>query len=317
MRKARVGTGGGALVVATALTIACTGVAGSAAAQATPVTPAQSAHWSTFAHPISNRLHLGGVHTVTIRGTADPGGTCSFEVTGAVPAGGAPVFTEQVAVDSSQCLEQVIEGTPTQTDLAYLNSLDTSGGSGTPSTATATSTNFGSTKAVLAAATTSSSAYEKTAYVDPVDLTITSLSANLTWAHNGSSVPSASYRIVPYEFQYDGWSNTGTPHPGFNFTSSSVSIQANETFKNTDFEALLLSGSLASCGPGCAAAIIAACGFSVAPAVFAHREYIQGNASGGYNWSYNDSATGGCSSLINSGFAFAGHYHYSAFGTSN
>jgi hypothetical protein len=317
MRNPHMGKFSKALVATTAMVIVCTGLVGWAPAQATPATPAQSAHWARFAHPISNRLHLRGVHTVTIRGTANPGGTCSFEVTGTVPAGGSPVFTEQVAVDPSQCVEQVLEGTPTQQDLAYLNSLDTSGSSAAPSEATATSTKLRPTNAALATATTSSSAYEKTSYVDPVDITITSLSANLTWAHNGSSVPSASYRIVPYEFQYDGWSNSGTPHPPFNFTSSSVSIQANETFKNTDFEQLLLVGGFIACGPACVAAVIAACGFSVAPAVFTHREYIKGNASGGYNWSYNDSATGGCSSLINNGYLYAGHFHYTGFGSSN
>ncbi|MDQ2838526.1 MAG: hypothetical protein M3Y42_17625 [Actinomycetota bacterium] len=308
---------GGGLVATTAMMIACTGVIGWAPAQATPVTPAQSAHWAKFATPMANQLHLSGVHTVTIHGAADSAGTCSFQETGAVPAGGSPVFTEQLAVDSSQCVEQVLEGTPTQGDLAYLNSLDTSGGSGAPSKATATSTRLSPAKTLIAAATTSSTAYEKTAYKDPVNITITSLSANLTWAHNGSSVPNASYRIVPYEFQYDGWSNSGTPHPGFTFTSSSVSIQANESFKNTDFEQLLLAAGLLTCGPACLAAVYAACGFSVAPAVFTHREYIKGNASGGYNWSFNDSATGGCSSLINNGYLYAGHYHYTAFGSSN
>jgi hypothetical protein len=299
------------------MAIACTGIVGGASAQAAPAAPAQTAHWAKFANPMSNRLHLSGAHTVTIRGTADPTGSCFFQETGSVAAGGPAVYTEQLAVDASQCVEQVLEGTPTKADLAYLNSLDTSRGLGTPSKASATSPKVGPASPLLAAATTSSSAYEKTSYKDPVNITITSLSANLTWAHNGSSVPSASYRIVPYEFQYDGWSNTGTPHPGFNFTSSSVSIQANETFKNTDFEQLLLAAGLLTCGPACLAAVYAACGFTVAPAVFTHREYIKGNADGGYNWGFNDSATGGCSSLINNGYLYAGHYHYTAFGSSN
>lgn len=114
--------------------------------------------------------------------------------------------------------------------------------------------------------------------------------------------------MMPYEFRYDGWSNSGTPHPPFNFATTSVSVQANETFRNTDFEQMMLAVSAGF--PGGTAAVFAACGFNASPAVFNLRNYIRGNADGSYYWSYSDSRSGGCADLVR-------HRHWSAYGSSN
>jgi hypothetical protein len=320
---------GGSVKITSAIAIAVSVVAvvavigGPPASAATPSGPVRAAvtidshGWVHYNNVAANSLRLANRKTVTISGKIDSAGTCSMTETGSASPDTAGAYSEEIAVNSSTCQEQLVVGTLTPADLASLNAQSNGAlvASGTTISATAARNAAGAAatpntgvRPASIAPTTSSGAYEKTAYIDPAYLTITSLSANLTWAHNGSRVPNASYRIVPYEFKYDGWSTSGTPHPPFAFAAGKVSIQANETFRNNDFEALLLSVSAAF--PGGPAYVFAACGFSISTAVFNLRNYIQGNANGSYNWSYNDTTSGGCSDLVR-------HRHWSAYGSSN
>jgi hypothetical protein len=268
--------------------------------------------WVHYTRSAAESLSLKDRKVVTIAGSMNSAGVCTFSQSGSVAPGSAARYSEEVAVNGRLCREQLVQGTITNTAAAALSA----GASGDSSVMAVSSRVAGKTqvgdsssaRALAATATSSSSAYAKTGYIDPVKLTITSVSANLTWAHNGSGVPNASYRVVPYEFHYDGWSTSGTPHPPFVFRPGSVSIQANERFSNTDFERLLLAVGVFL--PGGPATVFAACGFSVSTAVFNLREYIQGNANGGYNWSWNDSTSGGCSNLV-------AHRQWSAYGSSN
>jgi hypothetical protein len=282
------------LVVATAVACGAT-FTGLAPANAAQPPPAQSARpatlaglvfgadgWVTFTHA-TDGISMKHATTLTVQGTKRSGGGCSFHETGATKAGSEGVYSTETAINPSTCAERVVRVPMARAPGASAN---------------------------VAAATTTTTAYTKTSYIDPFQITITSLAANLSWQHSGSSVPSASYNIYPYEFRYDGWSNTGTPHPGFSFTSGAVSIRASETFRNNDFEELMIALATLTLGPAGAAYVIAACGFSVATAVFNLSEYIKGNSSGGFNWSYNDSTSGGCSDLVS-------HHHYSGFGTSH
>jgi len=54
------------------------------------------------------------------------------------------------------------------------------------------------------------SAYQTDAYLDPLDITITSLANNLTWTmtSNNKEVLSQSGNLVSYQFVYDGWSGS-------------------------------------------------------------------------------------------------------------
>lgn len=324
------------LVAATALTL---GVAGPVAA-APSSAPADSSStgdavtmdsdgWIHYNDTEAGSLQLTAPSTVTVTGTADSDG-CTFDETGDVAAGVEGTYVEQIAVNPTTCQEQLVEGTLTSsaqsildaqssadigsvdgdapdqsTDTASAPALDGSGNPIVP-----TPIHNVTPKVVTPHSAVTTHAYEKTSYVDPVGLTITSLSFNLGWTHNNGVLSSASYKIVPYDFKYDGWSTSGTPHPGFSWGSGnkSVGISGHEQFKNNDFEALLLAVSAAI--PGGPAAVFAACGFSVATAVFNHTESIRGNGDGGYSWSYSDKTSGGCSNLVH-------HKHYSDFGSKN
>jgi len=276
---------------------------------ATPAVTIDSHGWIHYNNALVYSLSLKNLSVVTVTGSRNSQGVCSFTDQGTVLPGSLGSYSEQVAVNPGLCQQEVAEGTLTAASVAALaarNAAATNVATGSGS-APATATK-GSATANVAAATTNTTAYNKTSFVDPVDITINSLSENLTWAHNGSAVPSASYRIVPYEFAYDGWSNSGTPHPGFNFGTGYVWIRANETFRNSDFEDLLLELSMSF--PGGPALVYAVCGFSIATAVFNHSDYIEGLASGGYDWSYSYSTSGGCTDLVT-------FEHHTGFGSSN
>lgn len=106
--------------------------------------------------------------------------------------------------------------------------------------------------------------------IDPFEITITSIAANLTWDYNGSSRTYASASADEYEFPYDGWTNNGlqpinfiTPGDG------SILYQEYDTFINYDF-ALLMYSLL---GPGG----YALCGFNNQPAVFNLNPTVRGS----------------------------------------
>jgi hypothetical protein len=304
----------GGLLVAMAAPVSAAPVptASRTSASGSPATPAvtvDSHGWIHYNRALVYSLSLKNFSVVTTAGSRNQQGVCSFTEHGTVLPGSVGSYSEQVAVNPGLCQQKVAEGTLTAASVAALAARNaaathvaTSSGRA-PVTATK-----GSATANVAAATTNTTAYNKTSFVDPVNITINSLSENLTWAYNGSVVPSASYLIVPYEFAYDGWSNSGTPHPGFNFGTGYVWIRANETFSNNDFEDLLLA--LSAGFPGGPALVFAVCGFSVATAVFSHSDYIEGLAGGGYNWSYSYSTSGGCTDLVT-------FEHHTGFGSSN
>lgn len=259
--------------------------------------------WIHFNATQSATVSLKNTVSKTQSGKRDAQGNCIFSDSGTTAAGASGTYQVEVAINPSICAEKLLAGVLTPAASKALNVTPATDTPVLSTTATANAPAVEKSYATqVAAATSSTTAYEKTSYIDPLYITITSLSANLTWSHNGSSVPGASYRIVPYNFAYDGWSTSGTPRPGFTFAGNNVHITASEQFRNNDFELLLI----AIFGP----LTIEHCGYSVATAVFNHSEYIQGNASGGFNWNYTDSTSGGCSNLVS-------HAHYSGFGSSN
>jgi hypothetical protein len=145
---------------------------------------------------------------------------------------------------------------------------------------------------VTAAATSYSSAHTKTAWIDPVNITITSLAGNLRWPLYGAG-RTLTGRVNPYEFRYDGWSSTG-PSP-IRFPSlpgdAGWSMRETDSFTNRDFAALVyfLLG----------AAGWAACGFHLsATAHFHHDVTVRGYRNGNRGWAWNDSKSGACSNLV-------------------
>ena len=341
MRKTHtIGRARTTITVLASATVLALGVAGPVAAAAPAAAPADTSSsgdavtmdsdgWIHYNDTEAGSLQLTDPTTVTVTGTADSDG-CTFDETGDVAAGAEGAYVEQLAVNPTTCQEQVVQGTLTSSAQSALDAQSSTDIGSVDGDAPDQSTDGQDAPAldgngnpilpgpihdvtpntVRPDSAVTTHAYEKTSYIDPVGLTITSLSFNLGWTHNNGVLSSASYKIVPYKFAYDGWSTSGTPHPGFGWGSGdrSVGISGHEQFKNNDFEELLLAVSAPI--PGGPAAVFAACGFSVATAVFNHTESIRGNGDGGYTWSYSDKTSGGCSDLVH-------HKHYTNFGSKN
>lgn len=245
----------------------------------------------------ASQLHLSTSSTGTVRNGISTSNS----------AGGDESGTEPSATADSNLPTEADSGT------ADANTAEAAGSTNSSNSTlgTAPEAESGVTSTAVSGVTRTSKAYGGSRWVDPLFIVITALTIDLTWNHNGRSVPSASYVIKPYKFKYDGWTTSGTPHPPFTFKRGSVNVTASETFKNVDFEQLLLY--LASLLPFPASlsaetTVYAACGFDASPAVFKHTESITGKADGSYSWSYSDSKKGGCSDLVH-------HDTYTAYGT--
>jgi hypothetical protein len=267
--------------------------------------------WIDYTDPVSSTLSLADSTTTTITGTADADGGCDFTESAAPALGAESAFEEEVAFNPSTCQEQVLTGGLDTSDEATLESqaaanwqsaadsnaepatgsaaIDSSGDltddvgdTATPSSDTASPDSLGWKKA-----------YEKNAYVDPLQITITSLAANLEWDATGNLDGSKAYgRNNAYEFKYDGWSNSGTPPVRITrYGLNDVENTAGETFKNTDFEEYLST----VLDP---AIVWAACGFTYAAAVFSLKVSVWGSPSGTYGHSYDSHVSGGCSDLV-------------------
>ncbi|MDX6705252.1 MAG: hypothetical protein QOI48_1098 [Solirubrobacteraceae bacterium] len=90
------------------------------------------------------------------------------------------------------------------------------------------------------AATAYSTAHTKTAWIDTVNITITSLAANLNWPLHGTG-GTLTGRVNPYQFKYDGWSSTGPSKITFPSLPGDAGWWMRETdsFTNKDFAALV------------------------------------------------------------------------------
>ncbi|WP_370366408.1 hypothetical protein [Catenulispora sp. GP43] len=247
--------------------------------------------WFHYTKVLANSLHLQGATTRTINGKHAAGGGCMFD-DGASKATSRSVngYSEEVAFNPKTCQESVIEGTLTASGLATLRAAS-------PATSAGAVTGMGpsprGTKGEVIPNLINYSAFEKVSWVDPADITITSLANNLSWNSDGSSNLWASYNGVPYAFAYDGWSSTGVSGSwggcvGAGCTSIEASVT--DTWHNTDFEAVLLF----IMGPSA----YAACGFDDSPADFYLNPYIYGYSNGTYSWGHGQSANGGCSDLV-------------------
>jgi hypothetical protein len=266
--------------------------------------------WLHYNRTEAAGLALRDVSTITVVGTETSNHGCAFKEAGIVYKGSLGIYTEQIALNPTLCQEKLLLGKMTPTSLATLQAADEARGQsiGVNPAVSAAATRPGIAKSAISApAATAARAYEKTSYVDPAFLTITSLSANLTWYGDGVNITSASYADVPYMFRYDGWRTIGNAGSAFTFRPTSVSINPHMQFLNSDFQRLLVA--MASGNPLLAAAVRFACG-PQQTAVFSLNEFIQGNSNQGFNWGYADAASGGCSQLVH-------HNHYSGFGSSN
>jgi hypothetical protein len=238
-------------------------------------------------------LGLTNASEVTVQGTVDPDGGCDF--TEADPDGVTATdasYEEELQFNPDTCQDELITGKiPASSDASLISPA-----AGTDTSDTVSETDppdTGDSKHPDSAnSTTYLSAHTKTSWVDPLDITITSMTANIKWPLFGDP-GTISARNNSYKFAYDGWSVSGVPRPGIIRTylyGGGWLAGGAETFRNNDFEdyvidALGISGW-------------ASCGFTTATAVFKQHVDVYGYMDGARRSSWADSKSGGCADLV-------------------
>ena len=222
---------------------------------------------------------------LTLERSADGSCVRSGESSGGSRDGGSQDlgdhFSEETAYNPGLCQVETIDGYLTVEATRQLSEQD-----GAASGAQ-TKSDGATTRADLPSHT----AHQKGRWIDPVNITITSLTANISWKYSGTSATATDAYWVPYTFSWDGWSRSGTPSNATSSYSDHVTLNGHEQFRNTDFELAME----VIFGP---AAVYAACGFDFSTAIFDHTETIRGYENGGWTSNYNDTANGGCSNLV-------------------
>ncbi|MFC1405135.1 MULTISPECIES: hypothetical protein [Streptacidiphilus] len=260
--------------------------------------------WISYTDGQATALGVTGSTVTTIDGTVDADGACNFDESATSTAAGS-TYQEEVGFNPTTCQDRILTGSITTAAEATLVSPDdTNTVAESPQTATDTEAAGDAVSALAppydtagtaqtdgadASTTHYSSAHTKTSWIDPVNITITSLTTNLRWPLYGAG-GSLTGRNNAYKFKYDGWSTSGTPSPVLSAVSGGWTTSAAETFKNNDFEYYVLA-TFGIAG-------WAACGYSTATAVFKHSVHVYGYKSGGYGYSWYDTRSGGCSNLV-------------------
>ncbi|WP_277440676.1 hypothetical protein [Streptomyces sp. SPB162] len=248
--------------------------------------------WITYTTTRASSLALTDVTTSTLTGTVAADGTCEFSATGTAAAGSAATYQEETAYNPTTCQEKILVGGLSAA--AETSLTDPADAANTVTTSSNSAEATPGSDPDWGGFTYYKAAYTKTAWIDPVYITITSLTANLQWPLYGKG----GYlygRVNPYEFRYDGWSNSGTPPISFHTMSDNSGwyLLEAERFRNVDFEYYILAAF--------GVAGWAACGFTTAPAVFQHRVQVSGYRNGARGWAWNDSKSGGCANLVHHG----------------
>lgn len=287
----------GLLAVATLLP----GSAAVASGPIKPPTPPTASLPTVDANGVLHYSHLpfASSKLTTLHGTRSPDGTCHFANT-VSGVEGQDIFSEEVSFDPVNCIQGTLSGVLTAAGAAVVQAMD-SAASSAATDATSAASGLAASRAIYGSSANQSQATASTTYshyahskgrwVDPIYITITSLTANIGWNSTSTHWTSAWGQNVAYKFPWDGWTTSGTPPVVLQSGSGgSVFSDASETFRNVDFELVLV----ATMG----VTAYAACGFNANPAVFDHYREIKGNPSGSWTASWNDSKTGGCSNLV-------------------
>jgi hypothetical protein len=184
------------------------------------------------------KLGLTGLKTVTLAGKVGSNGSCSFTDSGKVAPGTPGSYSEDLAYNTSTCQEKVLTGNLTKAELGEVNTAFGQAGASGTSSATLENSSATSLKAGAVSPNfiSQTSAYEKSAWIDPFFITITSMADDLTWDYTGSAWTWASASVHPYEFAYDGWTNSGTPNINWYSGTYNIGMDESETFYNNDFE---------------------------------------------------------------------------------
>jgi len=252
-----------------------------------------------YTDTLSSKAGISNPVTSVLQGVRNSSGACVFS--GSNFSGSQ--YEEEVAFNPSSCQETLVSGQLTSNGSAALaamspgistaNSLPTSQ-VGTPALS---QFNGDSAKLIPNASSTtyngSWSAFSKVAFIDPVNLTIVSLSNNFTWKISGSSVVSGSTTPSAYMEHIGGDVTTSTGSGTYYVNLGAGNAIESFTYNNwtnSDFEAWVVA-VLGTAG-------YAACGFNSNPAMFYLAPNVTGYNNATYNTSWSDTVSGGCTNLV-------------------
>lgn len=252
--------------------------------------------WINYRSALDPSVRLENVTVQELAGTWTADGRC--QISGQLQSTGANVYSEEIAYNPTLCASRVMSG-----DIASgVDPLAVPDARSNVRSAPSATTSVPavpraarSTASPLAAATSYATAHTKTSWIDPVNLTITSQTVNMTWPLYGAGgTLSATWPY--YTFAYDGWYIASVAPSGFVGLSGDTgwSYTVNSHFINWDFaalvEAVLGTAGWLACGAP-----------SSHQADFYHSVTITGLRSGSYSHSWNDSKSGACSNLVHHG----------------
>ncbi len=263
---------------------------------ASPVLPmtVDATGWIHYENLEITSLALKDRKVATVSGRRDKDGSCVFGENARLTLGGPAGYSEEVAFNPNTCQAKVESGTLSQS--AEGNQPNTNPNTGLIETSESTPVGTASTPSsasVAGPATTQSFAdFEKVSYVDPLDITITSLTNNLHWESSNNRITEANATGVSYKFAWDNWSASNMTWTWWGYPSypSYTEDQVAQTFYNTDFEAVIVA-IMGYAG-------YAACGFDSSPATFYLAPQVKGTPSGYYYYGHLNSVSGGCSDLV-------------------
>jgi len=239
---------------------------------------------------------LAAAQTVsTIQGKATAAGDCSF--TGSLtPTTAAGAYAVEVGYNPRTCQQQIAVGVGQSADVVNgVNVLPSTGiVTGSSSVSALVPAAKVPARSYTAAAVAYQSGYTKTRWIDPINVTITSLTANLKWPV-GNAGGTISSRGNPYAFKYDGWRSTGLNAVSYPALAGGKgwSYTATDKFTNKDFATIIYEFFGA---PGWAA-----CGFKLTvTAHFNHSDTVSGirAGAGAVTGAWNDTKDGACSNLV-------------------
>lgn len=232
--------------------------------------------WIHYPDPVLPKaLGKKSIQPTLVKGSRDAAGNCLFSDTQIVPPGGSGFFSEDVAFNPTNC-DRLVLTSPL--DVAASTALSQLTGEVAPPRLNAAASN--------SAGPVGS---QKSSWVDPIEITITSLAANAAVNYDGQG--NDAYSANPYVFRYDGW--TGGPPVLWprDFGHDPFQLTASITNYNRDFAALMIAigGPLAW----------AACGFpSSTLATFSHFEVVDVYKNGQVVGQDADTKSGACSNLV-------------------
>lgn len=249
--------------------------------------------WLQYTTTVASQLTLINPSTTTVSGTIESDGSCDIQSAGTATTMSGATFEEETQFNPQTCQEQILTGTLTAADLTTLAGL--SANPNVASDTVAVSDSAAASASATPLTTYYQRAYVKTAWIDPFNITITSLADNLQWPLFGAG-GTLNARVNPYEFRYDGWSSTGASRIKFVTLPGNTGWKVNEAdhFTNTDFASFVY----VVFGP----AGWLACGAPLTvTAHFNHNVTVYGYRNNSRGWAWNDNKNGACTDLVHHG----------------